>query len=236
MDTQTHLYSIPAGGRSFQLLAFTWLLIALLLTIPVTIFLQGALPLFTITMLFVMLGVFARARNAAAIGFRPLALKELARYAALCLLNSLFLMVIFEPWSRTYRALFAEAVSSSHPDAMFGWLTRFPGLTGWAGFVLYGAFVALFAEEVFFRGWLLNWLKGRMSEWKAILWQAILFTLPQLLAAFLLSPLQGILYAGVYSWLAIGVVNGWAASRTRSIWPGLVSATLYNIVMTAFSL
>lgn len=236
MDTQAHLSSVYAREKSFQILAFLWLLAALLLTILVTFFLQGAFPIFTFAMLLPIFVGFARKRNAEAIGFRPLPLKELARYAILCLADSLFLMAVFEPWSHTYRALFTEAVSSSHPDAMFGWLARFPGLAGWAGFTLYGAFVALFAEEVFFRGWLLNWLKSQMSEWKAILWQAALFTLPQLLAAFLLPPLQGVLYAGVYSWLAIGVVNGWAASRTRSIWPGLVSATLYNIVMTAFSM
>ncbi len=230
------LPSISAKNKSVQYLAFAWLLTALLLTIPVTIFLQSAFPLFTFVMLLPIFLGFARTQKAESIGFHLLPLKELARYAVLCLAISLFLMAVFEPWSHTYRTLFSEATSSPRPDAMFGWLVRFPGLTGWAGFTLYGAFVALFAEEIFFRGWLLNWLKGKMSEWKAILWQATLFTLSQLLAAFLLPPLQGILYASIYSWLAIGIVNGWAASRTRSIWPGLLSATLYNIFMTAFSM
>lgn len=236
MNTQTHLSSIPALRKSFQILAFAWLLAALLLTIPVTMILQGAFPLFTFAMLLLVIWQLVRTRDAAALGLRPISGKDLARYTAFCLAGSLLLMAVVEPWSHTYRTLFVDAVSSSRPDTMFGWLARFPGPAGWAGFTLYAAFVALFAEEVFFRGWLLTWLKGRMSAPKAILWQATLFTLPQLLAAFLLPPVQGGLYAIVYSWLAIGLLNGWAASRTGSIWPGLISAALYNVVMTAFSL
>jgi len=236
IETPAQLSNPPEAGKSFQILAAVWLPSALLMSAASAVFLQGAFPLFTFAMLLALLAVFAQKRNPAAIGLRPLPLKTLARWAALCLAGSLFLTALVEPWSHTYRILLTEAVSSSRPDAMFGWLVRFPGLGGWAGFILYGAFAALFAEEAFFRGWLLTLLKGRMSARKAVLWQAALFTLPQLLAAFLLPPLQGVLYAGVYSWLAIGVVNGWAACRTNSIWPGLVSAVLYNIILTACSL
>lgn len=31
--------------------------------------------------------------------------------------------------------------------------------------------------------------------------------------------------------MAIGLISGWAASRTRSIWPSLASGTVYNLVM-----
>jgi len=141
-------------------------------------------------------------------------------------------MAIFEPWSHTYQMLLSEVISSSHPDTTFGWLSKIPGPTGWAGLVLYSGFVTLFAEELFFRGWLLNLLQSRLSTGTAIQLQAILFTLPQLLAAFLLPPLPGLLYAIIYSWLAIGLIGSWAASRTRSIWPSLISATICNLVMS----
>jgi membrane protease YdiL (CAAX protease family) len=71
-----------------------------------------------------------------------------------------------------------------------------------------------------------------MAPWAAILLQAALFMLPQAIAALLLPPLQGLLYAVFYSWLAIGVVGGWAANRTGSIWPSLISATLCNLILT----
>ena len=43
----------------------------------------------------------------------------------------------------------------------------------------------------------------------------------------------GKLYALIYTWLAIGVVGGWAASRTGSIWPSLLSATMCNLILVA---
>jgi membrane protease YdiL (CAAX protease family) len=75
-----------------------------------------------------------------------------------------------------------------------------------------------------------------MNRGWTILIQAALFTLPQLLAALLLSPLQGVVFAVVYSWLGVGVVGGWAAARTQSIWPSLASATLWNMIMIAWVL
>ena len=49
----------------------------------------------------------------------------------------------------------------------------------------------------------------------------------------LFPPLQAVVWIVVYSWLAVGVVGGWAAARTRSIWPSLIAATLTNLVLTA---
>jgi hypothetical protein len=52
----------------------------------------------------------------------------------------------------------------------------------------------------------------------------------------MLPPLPGALYAVVYSWLAVGVIGGWAAARTKSIFPSLTAATLFNLILTANSL
>ena len=101
---------------------------------------------------------------------------------------------------------------------------------------LYSGLVTLFGEELFFRGWLLQSLQKRMRTRWAVLTQAALFVLPNLLAALALPILQGWLYALVYSWLAIGVVGGWAAARTKSIWPSLISATICNLVLVAIIL
>ena len=140
-------------------------------------------------------------------------------------------MIIFEPWSHTYQMLISEAISSPRPDTTFGWIVLFPGVPGWLAFIFFAGFVSLFAEEFFFRGWLLNWLKRRMSEKPAILMQATIFTIPQALAALLLPPTQGLLYVFIYSLIAIGLIGGWVASRTQSIWPSLLSATIYNLTM-----
>jgi len=233
---RSDLDHVPRKFGVNQILASVWVLAAIILSILASSLLKGTFPIFTFIMLATILVVLLRKRDAAQIGFRVIRWGDLVKYTLMSLSASLFLMAIFEPWSHTYQMLFTKAVSSTRPDTTFGWLVQFPGLAGWLGFILYAGFVTLFAEEFFFRGWLLNWLKRGMNDGKAILWQSVLFTLPQLLAAFFLPPTQGILYAVVYSWLAIGLINGWVASRTRSIWPSLVSATLYNLVMCVLSI
>jgi membrane protease YdiL (CAAX protease family) len=70
--------------------------------------------------------------------------------------------------------------------------------------VIFSGLVTIFAEELFFRGWLLQWLMRRMKLFQAVVVQAALFTLPQMLAALALPLLQGVLYTVVYSWLAVG--------------------------------
>lgn len=231
MNHQKQHDPVSHQSRSREILAFVWISTAILATFATTILLNGAFPLFTLLFLAVPLTVLLRTRNASRIGFRFVRRDEIIRYTVLNLAGSLITMVIFEPWSHTYQMLLSEAIASSHPDTTFGWLAQFPGITGWTGFLLYAGLVTLFAEELFFRGWLLNWMQARISAGLAILLQAALFTLPQLLAAFLLPPLQGLLYAIIYSWLAIGLIGGWAASRTGSIWPSLISATSTNLVM-----
>jgi membrane protease YdiL (CAAX protease family) len=98
---------------------------------------------------------------------------------------------------------------------------------------LYSGLITLFGEELFFRGWLLQLLHKRWGTVWAIVVQALLFVIPNMLVAFVLPSLQGILYLLVYTWLAIGLIGGWAASRTGSIWPSLISATVCNLVLVA---
>jgi membrane protease YdiL (CAAX protease family) len=101
---------------------------------------------------------------------------------------------------------------------------------------LYSGLVTLFGEELFFRGWLLQLFQKRLGAAWAVVLQALLFVIPNLLVALALPSLQGLLYVLVYTWLAIGMLGGWAASRTRSIWPSLISATLCNLVLVALIL
>lgn len=96
---------------------------------------------------------------------------------------------------------------------------------------LYTTLITIFAEELFFRGWLLQWLGKRMPPLWAIILQALLFSIPQAIVALFLSPTQAVVYLAFDTFLAIGVIGGWAAWRTRSIWPSLITATLMNLVM-----
>ncbi len=229
-DTQPH----PWTRRETLFLLWTGLALAAL--VPFTIFLRAAFPILTVIWLIVPLVVVLITRDSSRAGFRAIPWKTFLVTAAINLVLLLLIAALVEPWSRAYRSLIQAALVSSPPDSTFAWLVRFTGVKAWAGLLLYSSLVTLYAEELFFRGWLLQALLRRMSKMWAILLQAALFTLPQLLAAFLLPPLQGVIYAVVYSFVSIGVVGGWAAARTGTIWPSLAAATVSNALFVFWAL
>lgn len=219
-----------------KILFFTWAGIALAVLVPVTVFLRGSFPIFTVVWLVVPLMVVARSGDPLRIGFRRIPWRVFLSITAINLIGLLLVSALAEPWSHAYRDLIKGAMAGAPPDTTFAWLVRYKGVAAWSGLALYSGLVTIFAEELFFRGWLLQYLLHRMKPGWAIALQAALFTLPQALAALLLKPVQGIVYAIVYSWLAVGVIGGWAARRTNSIWPSLVSATIWNALLIAWVL
>lgn len=214
-------------------IALGWILAAFVGGVVATVLLQGTLPLFTFVWLIVPLIVLLMTKDAGRLGIRSVPGRELLLTTAVNVAVWWGLMLIFEPWTHVYRDLVREAVSGTTPDTTFGWLIRFPGAVGWIGIVLYSGLVTLFAEELFFHGWLLQLLLRRMKLWSAIVLEAVILSVPQLIVMLLFPALQGIVWIVIYSWLAVGVVGGWAAARTKSIWPSLIAATVTNLVLTA---
>jgi membrane protease YdiL (CAAX protease family) len=210
-----------------------WATMAFVLSILAKIYFQGSFPIFTMSWLIVPLLIVIRTHDAHQVGIRQISWQKFLSTTAINLALLLVISFAVEPWSHTYQALVHRALSSTPPDTTFAWLVRFKGLTTWAGLLLYSGLVTIFAEELFFRGWLSLSLQGRIGKAWAIIIQAALFTILQSFAAFLLSPAQGVIYALVYSFLGVGIVGGWAAARTRSIWPSLASATIWNLIMIA---
>ncbi len=221
---------MAAKPKRLVILFFIWSLLALAALIPVTILLKGSFPIFTVLWVIVPLIVVVRSRDAGLAGFRPIPWREFLFVSAINLAGLLIIMLLFEPWSHTYQKLLQAVYAQAQPDTTFAWLLRFPRLPALGGMLLYSGLVTLFGEELFFRGWLLQLFRPRLGVFWAVVIQALLFILPNLLAALALPPLQGALYALVYT-PAIGLLGGWAASRTNSIWPSLASATLCNLVL-----
>ena len=56
-------------------------------------------------------------------------------FSAAYLLMVLVLMLMFEPWSRTYYYLATKAIAAPSPDPTFAWIVRYPGLVGWLGWM-----------------------------------------------------------------------------------------------------
>jgi membrane protease YdiL (CAAX protease family) len=227
---------LTSKWKSPELVFTVWTLLALVILLPVTRMLKGSFPIFTVVWIIIPLIVVWQTKDASKIGFRAISWSELTRITVINLGGLLILMLLFEPWSHTYEKLLELVLSSQAPDTTFAWLLRFPRLPALAAMTLYSAFVTLFGEELFFRGWLLQLLQRKVGAFWAVVLQAIIFVVPNLLVALVLPSIQGILYVLIYTWLAIGILGGWAASRTGSIWPSLISATLCNLVLVAIIL
>ncbi len=210
-----------------------WSILALVSLFPVTKYLDGAFPIFTVIWILVPLIAVAWTKDASRVGFRKITLREFIRVSAINISVLFLITLLVEPWSHTYQMLLEAALSSQPPDTTFAWFLRFPKIPALGAMLLYSGMVTLFAEELFFRGWLLQFLKRRWGATWAIAIQALLFSVLNLLVIIVLPPLQSVLYVLVYSFLAVGVIGGWAASRTNSIWPSLFSVTVSNFVFVA---
>jgi membrane protease YdiL (CAAX protease family) len=219
-----------------ETLDVVWIGAALVLLFPVTTFLEGSFPVFTVLWLIVPLVALIRSRSADGVGLRVVSWRALLITTAINLAAILLIAVLVEPWSHTYQELVNGAMAGKPPDTTFAWLVRYEGGIAWGGLLLYSGLVTIFGEELFFRGWLLQLFQRRMNKYLAIALQAFLFTLPQLLPALILSPIQGLIYVVAYSLTGVGMVGGWAAWRTQSIWPSLISATIWNAIMCAWAL
>jgi len=227
--------SEPQSGKALAspttALGFVWIVFALLFAGLATWFLHGQIPFFTFIWLTVPLAALLRWRDAKRIGIRPVEGKVLLRVTAITAIVLTLITSLFEPWSHTGRHLYRLALAAAPPDATFLWMRHFPGVAGWAAMVAYSGLVTIFAEELFFRGWLLQWLLRRLRPLWAVILQATVFTLCiNLLVAFFMPRLQGVIYVVVYSWLGVGVVCWWAAARTQGIWPGLIVNVLGNAI------
>lgn len=223
------------AGSSLPLAAFlTWSIGALVALVPLSTALDAAIPIFTVVWIGVPLASVLRSRDPGRVGFRSVPPRLLGQSTAVNLVLVLAIMLGLEAASHTYERLVDIAVAARPVDSTFVWLVRLDRVPGIAAMSVYAALVTMFGEELFFRGWLLHWLRRRTTTTRAVVLQAVLFALPQAIAATVMSPGQAVAYVVGYSWVAIGIVGGWAAARTGSIWPSLVTATVVNLVLVAW--
>ncbi len=90
--------------------------------------------------------------------------------------------------------------------------------------------IACFAEEVFFRGFLLTESRALMGPWRAVLLTSLLFAAihwPGWIASGGLRGELGLMSASVFG---VGVLLGHLFQTTRSIWPSVVVHVLNNVV------
>jgi len=84
--------------------------------------------------------------------------------------------------------------------------------------------IAPLSEECFFRGLLLDWLRGKLSFWPAAMVSSLLFALGH----------EGILHGcGLifFHKFAFGMVVSWLVLRSNSLFPGFIVHALNNSII-----
>ncbi len=89
-------------------------------------------------------------------------------------------------------------------------------------FAVTSAATPAIAEEFFFRGFALSAFRHRLSTVRAILASALLFALFHVIQGSVLS------IERFFPTLLLGMVLGWIAVRTGSLWPGILTHAIHN--------
>lgn len=91
----------------------------------------------------------------------------------------------------------------------------------WMIFVT-SALTPALAEEFFFRGFTLSAFRERVSPARAILFSSLIFGVFHVINGSVLS------IERFFPTLMLGLVLGWMAVRTRSLWPGILTHVVHN--------
>lgn len=120
-----------------------------------------------------------------------------------------------------------EKLAEEKP-ALLEWIANLPKVP--PAVVLFSfAIVPGIAEEVFFRGYLLGALRGKMPAWLAVGLIALVFGL------FHASVGGIIALERVLSSTLLGLVLGWVCWTSRSVYPGMVLHVLNNSILLSLS-
>ncbi len=139
-----------------------------------------------------------------------------------CLASTLWIfalegVLLFKSWSLASFVPELEKIKEDWLKIPFGWI------------LLTQALVPAIAEEFFFRGFALSALRTRLRSITAVLLSAFLFALFHIVAGNVLSLERFI------PTLLLGLVLGFVAVSTGSIWPGVLLHALHNSLVLSFS-
>jgi membrane protease YdiL (CAAX protease family) len=234
---RVHLVTGEAGSDAHEqppslVLVTAWLLAATVAAGVVPVVIGASLPLLTFVWLAIAAVVLRRRRSAAALGLARPPRHELAQVTAVATVAMTLLFGIAEIVTHPYRDLLELVREESTPDSTFAWVVEYGRGWGLVGFAVYGGLVTIFAEEIVFRGALMTRLRQR-GRTVAVGGTTVAFAAVQALPAALLSARAAVGFLVIDAVLAVGVVGGLAAYRTRSILPALVAITVANVVVLA---
>ncbi|MFO7815519.1 MAG: CPBP family glutamic-type intramembrane protease [Halanaerobiales bacterium] len=186
------------------------------------------IPVFTLVWLVLAFLAVLLARDAKYVGFSGVEFSEflLALFLNLLLLSIIF--IVLEPLSGTYREVINNIRRDTTLYPSYFLLSKFSGLYGLLAYFICNFFIIIFAEELFFRGLLIQYAELKLNKFWGVLIQAFLFLLFILILDIRLPPVQNYIFLVGYTFLGRGIIGGWAAARTDSIWPSLLTVSLIH--------
>lgn len=208
-----------------------WTILATILAIGISVYYKASLPIFTLIWLIVPIIVVLKKRDAKVVGFRKVKFKKLIKYTLINLITTLIIILVIELLTNTYKDLVEIAVYETDFDVTFHWLNELNGYYGYIVMFLVSTLITIFGEELFFRGYLIQLFKRKFNVKTAIILQAILFSLPHTILAFYMGWINGLILVLGYGVLIYGIIGGWTAHKTNSIWPGLITANINNLIL-----
>jgi len=140
---------------------------------------------------------------------------------ALVVIGDFVLLIVQVQWELLLQNAFHLIAPVSNwglPDL----LKQKPVAFGVEAFVL--CILAPFAEEVLFRGMLFQWLARRFGLWTGVLASAFIFS---------------IIHASIFGFANLFVLGIFAAlllRTSRSLWPGIILHSLWNVLFLLFAL
>jgi membrane protease YdiL (CAAX protease family) len=166
-----------------------------------------------------LVNLFFKKHSLTTIGFR----KTTLTWIVIALAAGIGLMVL--------RALLAGLMLLIFPSLMEGteilqdaFVTNNTSLASQLTTLLLGGFLIPIGEELFFRGFLHNWLRNRFSMWPAILISAFVFS------AFHLIPLQVLLV------FPMGVMTAWLYEKSKSLTAPIALHIINNAIALSITI
>ena len=209
-------------------LFFIWIVSSLGTLFYLSNLYKTEVPVFTLVWLALAFLVVLLASDAKYVGFAGAKFSEFMLVLFLNILLLSLVFIVLEPLSGSFR----EAINNFRGETLFYpsyyLLSQFSGIKGLLAYFICNLFIIIFAEEIFFRGFLIQYAELKLNKFWGVLIQAFLFLIFILILDIDLPPVQNYIFLVGYTFLGRGIIGGWAAARTNSIWPSLISVSVVH--------
>jgi len=212
-------------------LFFIWIILSLGTLFYLSNLYGTEVPVFTLVWLALAFLAVLFARDAKYVGFSGVKFSEFFLVLFLNLLLFSILYIILEPLSGTFREVINNIRRETILYPSYYVMNQFSGLKGLLAYFSCNFFIIIFAEELFFRGFLIQYADLKLSKFWGVLIQAFLFLIFILILDINLPPVQNYIFLVGYTFLGRGIIGGWAAARTNSIWPSLITVSIVHTVV-----